>query len=122
MAGRRQVVSAARSVQPTDQAVLVSHSLRRWYARTDPERSEDRRPLLAHGPAQEPGWLGGHLLRTEGAGRLRKQLDSDRPGQKLVRVFPVLPADRSLLRSVLAATGLRASIERARASPPKSCD
>ena len=55
------------------------------------------------------------------AGRVREELDSDRPGQKLVCVFPVLPADRGLLRSVLAAAGLRASLEQARASATKSC-
>src|SRR5580704_8324488 len=116
MVGRRQVVSSARSLQSTDQAVLVSHTLRCWDARIDPERTEDRRPLLAHGPAQEPGRLGGHLLRTEGAGRFREKLDSDRPRQKLVCLFPVLPADRWLLRSVLAVTGLRSSLERTHTS------
>ena len=34
------------------------------------------------------------------------------PGQELVRVLPVLPADRAVLRSVLAVAGLRAFIER----------
>src|SRR4029077_8234173 len=33
--------------------------------------------------------------------------------QELVRVLPLLPADRALLRSVLAATGLRANLEQA---------
>ena len=53
VAGRRHVVSPARSAQSADQAVLVGHGLRRRHARTDPERAEDRRSLVAHGPAQE---------------------------------------------------------------------
>jgi hypothetical protein len=40
------------------------------HARTDPERAEDCRSLVAHGPAQECGRFGRHLLRTEGASRL----------------------------------------------------
>ena len=74
--------------------------------------AEDCRSLVAHGPAQERGRLGGHLLRPDGAGRLREELDPDRPRQELVRVFPVLPADRGVLRSVLAVAGLRAGIDR----------
>src|SRR5689334_5902882 len=106
MAGWRQVVSPARSAQRADQAVLVGHPLRRRHPRADPEPAENCRSFLAHGPAQERGWLGGHLLRTDGAGWVREELDSDSARQELVFVFPVLPADRGLLRSVLAVAGL----------------
>jgi hypothetical protein len=37
--------------------------------------------------------LGGHLLRAEGAGRLREELDPHRSRKERVRVFPILPAD-----------------------------
>ncbi len=68
--------------------------------------AEDRRSIVAHGPAQKQGRLSRHPLRTEGAGRLREELDSDRPRQELVCVFPLLRADRDVLRPVLAAAGL----------------
>ncbi len=47
---------------------------------------------------------------AEGAGRLREKLDPDYPRPELVRIFAVLPADRGLLRSVLAVAGLRAGV------------
>jgi uncharacterized protein DUF1254 len=43
----------------------------------------------------------------------REQLDPDRARQELVRVLPLLPAHRAVLRSLVAAAGLRASLERA---------
>jgi hypothetical protein len=52
-----------------------------------------------------------------GTGRLREELDPDRSRQELVRVFPVLPTDRVLLRSVGAIAGLRANIETWLAEP-----
>jgi len=39
------------------------------------------------------GWLGGHLLRAEGASRFRAELDSDGCRKELVRVLSLLPAD-----------------------------
>jgi hypothetical protein len=47
-------------------------------ARADPERAEDRRPLLAHGPPQKQRRFGGHLLRSKSAG-----LASRRTGSRL---------------------------------------
>lgn len=87
LAGWRHVVSAARSAQSAGQAVLVGHGLRRRNARTDSERAEDRRSLVAHGPAQERGRLGGHLLRAEGAGRLRAERIPTVPGKNWFAYF-----------------------------------
>jgi hypothetical protein len=100
--------------------ILVGHPLRRRYARTDPERPEDRRSLVADGSPQERRRLGRHLLRPGRARGLREELDPDGARQELVRVLPLLPAHRAVLRSLVAVAGLRAAIERTTESRPRA--
>ena len=59
--------------------LLVSHGLRGQYPYPDQQRVRDCRPLLAHGPGDECGRFGGHLLRPRQARRRQgPELDTHR--------------------------------------------
>src|SRR4029434_8957972 len=90
-----------------DEALLVGHPLRGRHALPARQPAADRRPVVAHGPAEERRRLGGHLLRAEGAEAPREQLDSHRPGAQLVLVLPSLRTHPAVLRPGLAAGRLR---------------
>ncbi|HEY6413080.1 MAG TPA: DUF1254 domain-containing protein [Edaphobacter sp.] len=73
---RSLYLQAHPSCQPSGQAVLVGHRLRRRNPRFSPQRPAAKRLFSESRPAKEPRRLCGHLLRPKGSERQRQQLGS----------------------------------------------